>query len=57
VVLDKVIPDGINRGWVEIYNPFPNKRQMYSFNEFIKSCKAEGYTGLWVSRTLPSFGD
>jgi hypothetical protein len=57
VVLDKVIPDGINRGWVEIYNPFPNKRQNYSFDEFIKSCKAESYTGLWVSRTLPSSGD
>lgn len=57
VVLDKVIPDGINRGWVEIYNPFPNKRQVYSFDEFKRSCKAEGYTGLWVNRTLPPSGD
>jgi hypothetical protein len=54
VVLDKIIPDGIDRGWVEIYNPFPNKRQIYSYDEFIRSCKAEGMTGLWVSRTVPS---
>jgi hypothetical protein len=53
VVVDKVTPEGINRGWVEIYNPFPNKRQVYSFDEFIKSCEAEGMTGLWVNRTLP----
>ncbi len=57
VVLDKVITDGIERGWVEIYNPFPNKRQVYSYDEFIRSCKAEGWTGLWVNRTLPSSGD
>jgi hypothetical protein len=56
VILDKVIPDGIDRGWVEIYNPFPNKRQMYSYDEFIRSCKAEGNTGLWVSRSVPSHG-
>jgi len=57
VVLDKVNSDGINRGWVEVYNPFPNKRQVYSFDEFLRSCEAEGMTGLWVSRTLPSSGD
>ena len=56
VVLDKVFPEGINRGWVEIYNPFPNKRQQYSFSEFIKSCEAEGWTGLWVNRNVPSPG-
>jgi hypothetical protein len=56
VVLDKIIPEGINRGWVEIYNPFPNKRQVYSFDEFIRSCEAEGMTGLWVSRTVPAHG-
>ena len=53
VVVDKVVSDGIDRGWVEIYNPFPNKRQVYSYDEFIRSCKAEGWTGLWVSRVLP----
>jgi hypothetical protein len=57
VVVDKVISDGINRGWVEIYNPFPNKRQTYSFDEFIRSCEAEGMTGIWVNRTLPPSGD
>jgi len=53
VVLDKITPDGIDRGWVEIYNPFPNKRQIYSYDEFIRSCNAEGWTGLWVNRTPP----
>jgi hypothetical protein len=57
VVVDRVVSDGIDRGWVEIYNPFPNKRQVYSYDEFIRSCKAEGWTGLWVDRTLPSSGD
>jgi hypothetical protein len=57
VVVDKVTSDGINRGWVELYNPFPNKRQVYSYDEFTRSCKAESWTGLWVSRTLPSSGD
>lgn len=57
VVVDKVLSEGINRGWVEIYNPFPNKRQVYSFDEFIRSCEAEQITGLWVNRTLPSSGD
>ena len=56
VVLDKVFPEGINRGWVEIYNPFPNKRQQYAFSEFIISCEAEGWTGLWVNRNPPSPG-
>ena len=52
--------DGVTRfvtsDWVEIYNPFPNKRQVYSYDEFIRSCNAEGWTGLWVSRTVPSHG-
>jgi len=33
VVLDKVVPNGINGGWVEIYNPFPNRREEYSYDE------------------------
>lgn len=56
VILDKVIPEGVNHGWAEIYNPFPNKRQVYSYDEFIRSCAAEGWTGLWINRTLPSQG-
>jgi len=57
VVVDRVIADGIDRGWVEIYNPFPNKRQVYSYDEFTRSCKAESWTGLWVNRTVPSHGN
>lgn len=52
VVLDKIAPYGVNRGRVEIYNPFPNKREEYSYADFIKSC-APGYSGLWVNRTRP----
>ena len=54
VVLDKVFPEGIEKGWVEIYNPFPNKRQEYSFLEFRNSCEARGWIGLWVKRTPPA---
>ena len=57
VVVDKVIADGVDRGWVEIYNPFPNKRQVYSYDEFTRSCNAQSWTGLWVSRTVPSPGN
>jgi hypothetical protein len=52
VVLDKITPEEGDRGWVEIYNPFPNKRQEYSFSEFVRSCgKAREdprWRGLWV---------
>ena len=37
IVLDKVIPDGINNGTVEIYNPFPDRVQRYSWKEFLSS--------------------
>lgn len=37
VVVEKVIPDGVNRGWVELYNPFPNQMQRYSWSEFAAS--------------------
>ncbi len=51
VVLDKIFPNGKhggNGGWVEIYNPFPNKRQEYSYDEFMQSFA--GTLGLWVKR-------
>ncbi|MFN8413051.1 MAG: hypothetical protein U0Z26_11740 [Anaerolineales bacterium] len=51
VVVDKVTPNGRlsgNGGWVEIYNPFPNKRQEYSYEEFINSFA--GFSGLWIKR-------
>ncbi len=52
VVLDKVTPYGVNRGRVEIYNPYPNRREEYSYADFIKSC-SPGYSGLWVNRIPP----
>ena len=55
VVLDKVTPYGVGRGRVEIYNPYPNRREEYSYADFIRSC-APSYTGLWVSRDKPSRG-
>jgi hypothetical protein len=55
VVLDKITPYGVNRGRVEIYNPYPNRREEYSYADFIRSC-APTYTGLWVSRDRPSIG-
>ena len=51
VVLDKVFPDGKSGGaggWVEIYNPFPNKRQEYTYDEFMQSFA--GTLGIWVRR-------
>jgi len=55
VVLDKITPYGVGRGRVEIYNPFPNRREEYSYADFIRSC-APTYTGLLVNRTRPSKG-
>ena len=49
VLLENVTRNG-NR--VELYNPFPNQRQEYSFTEFASSCSA-GQTGLWVRRKTP----
>ena len=51
VVLDKITPNGALSGaggWVEIYNPFPNKRQEYTYDEFMRSFS--GYNGIWVKR-------
>jgi hypothetical protein len=49
VVLEKCIPDGINRGMIELYNPFPNRIQRYSWNEFATSA---GLLGIWVERKI-----
>jgi len=57
VVLDKITPNEINGGWVELYNPFPNKRQEYSYVEFIKSCSGPSWNGVWVKRNLDSKED
>lgn len=48
VVVEDVAPDGINRGWVELYNPFPNRMQRYSWAEFVASMGAP--YGIWVRR-------
>jgi hypothetical protein len=55
VVLEKITPYGVNRGRVEIYNPYHNRREEYSYADFIRSC-APTYTGLWVNRERPSKG-
>jgi hypothetical protein len=49
VVVDKITPNGVNCGWVELYNPFPNKRQDYSYDEFINSV-GSNRSGIWVPR-------
>lgn len=49
VVVEHVIPDGIGRGWVELYNPFPNRRQRYSWQEFMDSAGVP--YGVAVERT------
>lgn len=50
VVIDKLTPLGKNRGWVEIYNPFFNRWEEYSYKHFID---AAGYwSGLWVKREI-----
>ena len=51
IVVDKIFPNGRhsgNGGWVEIYNPYPNRRQEYSYDEFIQAFN--GYLGLLVKR-------
>lgn len=50
VVVDRITPNGINAGRVELYNPFHNRRQEYSFNEFYKSCSSPAWSGWWVER-------
>lgn len=50
VVVDKLIPDGKNRGWVQIYNPFPNCTEEYSYREFISAVGT--WSGLWVKRSI-----
>jgi hypothetical protein len=51
IVLDKIQPYGVNGGWIELYNPFPNRRQEYSYDEFINSA-GPTWTGLWARRKI-----
>jgi hypothetical protein len=48
VVVESVGPFDAGNGWVSLYNPFPNKLQMYSYAEFIRSCQS--WSGMWVER-------
>jgi hypothetical protein len=68
VVVDKITPIGRNAGgnggWVELYNPFSNDWEEYSYNEFTASIGPQardygaGWTGLWVKRNIiPKFID
>jgi len=47
VVVDRITRNG---GRVELYNPSPNKRQSYTFNEFYKSVGSNPNSGWWVER-------
>lgn len=49
VVVDRIEPNGVNGGWVQLYNPFPNRRQDYSYDEFLNA-SGPNRTGLWVRR-------
>ena len=46
VLLDKITRNG-NR--LEIYNPFSNRREECTFDEFYRSCRAS-WSGIWVKR-------
>lgn len=48
VTLESITPDGINRGWATLYNPFPNRMQRYSWDELVKSMSSP--SGLLVKR-------
>ncbi|MBI5933269.1 MAG: hypothetical protein HY867_06140 [Chloroflexi bacterium] len=48
VVLENVYPHGVNGGVVQIYNPFTNHMEGYSWAEFTASMGAP--LGLWVAR-------
>ncbi len=53
IVVDKVTPDGVNGGRVELYNPFRNKRQEYSYDELVNSVGSTR-SGHWVERSPKS---
>ncbi|HEX5809623.1 MAG TPA: hypothetical protein VFY25_13235, partial [Anaerolineales bacterium] len=61
VVVTRLTPQGNmlgdNGGWVEIYNPFPNEWEEYSYREFMKAFNgmSEGAT-LWIKKDVsPDF--
>jgi hypothetical protein len=52
VVLDKLTPVGKNMGWMEIYNPFQNRWEEYSYREFTNAIVDGYWSGLWVKRNI-----
>lgn len=50
VVLDKIMPNATDGGRVQIYNPFQNRRQEYSYEQFIRSFGGATFTGAWIKR-------
>jgi hypothetical protein len=63
VVVERITPAGKqyqnkyfggNRGWVELYNPFMNVIEEYSYREFTTSMHETGadWYGLWVKRDV-----
>ncbi|HVF25431.1 MAG TPA: hypothetical protein VNA23_06045 [Anaerolineales bacterium] len=53
VVLDRITRNGSR---VELYNPFPNRREEYSFGEFYRSIGGNPNSGWWVKREVnPTF--
>ena len=52
VVVDKITR---NRSRVELYNPFPNRREEYAFGEFYRSIGGNPNSGWWIKRENPRF--
>jgi hypothetical protein len=52
VVVDKLTPLGKNMGWLEIYNPFQNCWEEYSYREFTNAIVDGYWSGLWVKRSI-----
>ena len=61
VVVTKITPRGNlvggNGGWVELYNPFPNRWEEYSYREFMDAFRGSSAgTTLWIKKDVsPDF--
>jgi hypothetical protein len=52
VVVTKLTPMGKNMSWLEIYNPFQNRWEEYSYREFTNAIVDGYWSGLWVKRNI-----
>jgi hypothetical protein len=52
VIIEDIVRVG-NSGWVRIYNPFPNREEVYPF-DVVLDTSSRSAIGLWVEPTLPS---